>query len=252
LIWLGLVILAAFGGLAIYASLPRRPAGVDNHNTPDARRAFGPMARIGFSTLPVIAAVILYSAIGMPQIPSRPYSERAGERNLAAAAAAANDVTDPDFQTDQQIRRLLSQIVLSLEANPRNLQGWVVLARGSLRLGDIERAVAAFARAYALSGHNPLLAIEYADTRITAQQGQIDKVSRDLILHALGQMPNHQLSRYYYGMMLKQQDKYQQALNVFTDLYRDIPKDDPLSGATEAEIQLLNAEIADATQAEPN
>lgn len=65
-------------------------------------------------------------------------------------------------------------------------------------------------------------------------------------------MPNHQLSRYYYGMMLKQQDKYQQALNVFTDLYRDIPKDDPLSGATEAEIQLLNAEIADATQAEPN
>jgi len=53
-------------------------------------------------------------------------------------------------------------------------------------------------------------------------------------------------------MMLKQQDKHQQALNVFTDLYRDIPKDDPLSGATEAEIQLLSAEIADATQAEPN
>lgn len=252
MIWLGLVILAAFGGLAIYASLPGHHGKSGNAATPGIKLSFGPLARIGFSTLPIIAAVILYTSIGMPQIPSRPYAERAGERNLAAAAAAATDVTDPDFQTDQQIRRLLSQIVLSLEANPRNLQGWIVLARGSLRLGDIERAVAAFARAYALSGHNPLLAIEYADTRITAQQGQIDQVSRDLVLHALGQMPNHQLSRYYYGMMLKQQNKHQQALNVFTDLYRDIPKDDPLSGATEAEIQVLNAEIADATQAEPN
>ncbi|WP_404422522.1 tetratricopeptide repeat protein [Thalassospira australica] len=256
MIWLGLVILAAFGGLAIYASLPRQRDNSDSSDRmggPDRNRLLGPAARIGFSTLPVIAAAVLYAAIGMPEIPSRPYAERAGERNLAAAAAAAaTDVTDPDFQTDQQIRRLLSQIVLSLEANPRNLQGWIVLARGSLRLGDVERAVAAFARAYSLSGHNPFLAIEYADTRITAQQGQIDKVSRDLILHALGQMPNHQLSRYYYGMMLKQQEKYQQALNVFTDLYRDIPKDDPLSGAAEAEIQLLNAEIADATEAEPN
>lgn len=253
MIWLGLVILAAFGGLAIYASLPRRHATSDDAATLGAKRTFGRGARIGFSILPVIAAVFLYAAIGTPQIPSRPYSERAGERNLAAAAAAATDVTDPDFKTDQQIRRLLSQIVLSLEANPRNLQGWVVLARGSLRLGDIERAVAAFARAYALSGHNPLLAIEYADTRITAQQGKIDQVSRDLILHAIGQMPNHQLSRYYYGMMLKQQDKTRQALNVFTDLYRDIPKQDPLRGATEVEIKLLKAEIADAEQAtKPN
>ena len=120
-----------------------RVVAAGGDNGPDGGRAFGLLARIGFSTLPVIAAVILYGAIGMPQIPSRPYAERAGERNLAAAAAAATDVTDPDFQTDQQIRRLLSQIVLSLEANPRNLQGWVVLARGSLRLGDIERAVAA-------------------------------------------------------------------------------------------------------------
>ncbi|WP_417811102.1 tetratricopeptide repeat protein [Thalassospira alkalitolerans] len=251
MIWLGLVILAGFAGLAIFASLQRGNDGMASDGT-DGKREFPTVVRISFALVPVIAAGVLYGTIGTPQIPARPYAERAGERNLAAAAAAASDAADPDFQTDQQIRRLLSQIVLSLEANPRNLQGWVVLARGSLRLGDIDRAVAAFARAYALSGHNPLLAIEYADTRITAQQGQIDKISRELILHALGRMPNHQLSRYYYGIMLKQQGKFRQALNVFVDLYRDIPKDDPLGGATEAEIQSLNAAIADATQAEPN
>jgi len=228
-IWIGLMVLAVLAGSALYASLPKS----DGHGS----RA----RRVTFAALPVIAALGLYAIIGSPNLPSRPYADRAGERNLAAAAAVADNATDPDFKTDQQIRRLLNQIVVSLEVNPRNLQGWVALARGSLRLGNIERAVAAFAQAYALSGHNPLLAIEYADTRITAQDGQIDSTSRDLVLHALGQMPNHLLARYYYGMMLKQNGKSDQALRVLSDLYRDLPKDDPLGNATESEIKALQS-----------
>ncbi len=229
MIWLGLIILGLIAGLGIYASLPKA----------DGTRLS--LARIGFAALPIVAALGLYAILGNPMLPAKPYAERDGERNLAAAAAVADNVTDPNFKSDQQIRRLLNQIVVSLEVNPRNLQGWVALARGSLRLGNIERAVAAFAQAYALSGHNPLLAIEYADTRITAQSGQIDSTSRDLVLHALGQMPNHLLARYYYGMMLKQNEKPAQALRVLTDLYRDLPKDDPLGNATASEIQALQA-----------
>ncbi|MFV1851555.1 MAG: tetratricopeptide repeat protein [Thalassospira sp.] len=229
MIWLGLIILGLIAGFGIYASLPKA-----------AGTRLSP-ARISFAVLPVIAALGLYAILGNPMLPAKPYAERDGERNLAAAAAVADNVTDPNFKTDQQIRRLLNQIVVSLEVNPRNLQGWVALARGSLRLGNIERAVAAFAQAYALSGHNPLLAIEYADTRITAQNGQIDSTSRDLVLHALGQMPNHLLARYYYGMMLKQNEKPVQALRVLSDLYRDLPKDDPLGNATASEIQALQA-----------
>ena len=229
MIWLGLTILALIAGFGIYASLPK------------AEGTRPSPARVSFAVLPVIAALGLYAILGNPMLPTKPYAERDGERNLAAAAAVADNVTDPNFKTDQQIRRLLNQIVVSLEVNPRNLQGWVALARGSLRLGNIERAVAAFAQAYALSGHNPLLAIEYADTRITAQNGQIDSTSRDLVLHALGQMPNHLLARYYYGMMLKQNEKPVQALRVLTDLYRDLPKDDPLGNATASEIQALQA-----------
>jgi cytochrome c-type biogenesis protein CcmH len=237
-IWAGLSVLAILAGMAIYASLPKS----DGHGS----RAL----RMAFAALPVVAAMGLYAIIGNPTLPSRPYAERAGERNLAAAAAVADNASDPDFKTDQQIRRLLNQIVVSLEVNPRNLQGWVALARGSLRLGNIERAVAAFAQAYALSGHNPLLAIEYADTRITAQDGQIDSTSRDLVLHALGQMPNHLLARYYYGMMLKQNGKSDQALRVLLDLYRDLPKDDPLGNATESEIKALQASSDAAISAE--
>ncbi|CAM3614067.1 tetratricopeptide repeat protein [Thalassospira profundimaris] len=229
MIWVGLTVLAVLAGSALYASLPKS----DGHGS----RA----RRVTFAALPIVAALGLYAIIASPTLPSRPYADRAGERNLAAAAAVADNATDPDFKTDQQIRRLLNQIVVSLEVNPRNLQGWVALARGSLRLGNIERAVAAFAQAYALSGHNPLLAIEYADTRITAQDGQIDSTSRDLVLHALGQMPNHLLARYYYGMMLKQNGKSDQALRVLSDLYRDLPKDDPLGNATESEIKALQS-----------
>ncbi|MBR9899242.1 cytochrome C biogenesis protein CcmI [Thalassospira tepidiphila] len=229
MIWVGLAVLALLAGAALYASLPKS-AGQGSR----ARR-------VAFAALPVITALGLYAMLGSPTLPSRPYADRAGERNLAAAAAVADNATDPDFKTDQQIRRLLNQIVVSLEVNPRNLQGWVALARGSLRLGNIERAVAAFAQAYALSGENPLLAIEYADTRITAQDGQIDSTSRDLVLHALGQMPNHLLARYYYGMMLKQNNKPDQALRVLSDLYRDLPNDDPLGNATQSEIEALQS-----------
>ncbi|AUG54122.1 tetratricopeptide repeat protein [Thalassospira marina] len=193
--------------------------------------------------VPVIAAFGIYMWQGHPDMPARPYADRASERNIAAAAAAAVDSDDPDAQTDKQIRRLLGQIVISLESNPRNLQGWLVLARGSLRLGDIDRAVAAYRRAYALSGQNPLLAIEYADTRITAQGGQIDEVSRNLVLHALGQMPNHRLSRYYYGVMLEQQGHLMQSLHVLRDLVRDLPSDAPLHASTAAEIASLEAQI---------
>jgi len=54
-------------------------------------------------------------------------------------------------------------------------------------------------------------------------------------------MPNHLLARYYYGMMLKQNEKPAQALRVLSDLYRDLPKDDPLGNATASEIQALQA-----------
>ena len=229
MIWVGLSALALFCMAVIYVSLPHSNG-----------RAFS-VRKAGYAIIPVLIAFGIYAGIGNPGLPSQPYAERSGERTLAAAAAVAGNVTDPNFKTDQQIQRLLNQIVLSLEVNPRNLQGWVALARGSLRLGNIERAVAAFAQAYALSGHNPLLAIEYADTRITAQNGLIDSTSRDLVLHALGQMPNHLLARYYYGMMLKQSDKPEQALNVLHDLYRDLPKDDPLGNATDSEIKALRA-----------
>ena len=193
--------------------------------------------------VPIVAALGLYLWQGHPEMPARPYADRAGERNIAAAAAASVDSDDPDAKTDKQIRRLLGQIVISLESNPRNLQGWLVLARGSLRLGDIDRAVAAYRRAYALSGQNPLLAIEYADTRITAQGGHIDEVSRNLVLHALGQMPNHRLSRYYYGVMLEQQGHLKQSLHVLTDLIRDLPADAPLHASTASEIASLQAQI---------
>ena len=239
MIWLGLLVLACMVSFAIYVSVPR----TDDH----PKRSLG---RVGVAVVPVIGAIGLYIFLGNPTLPAQPYADRDGERNLAAAAAAAGNVTDPNYKTDQQIRKLLNQIVLSLEVNPRNLQGWIVLARGSLRLGNVERAVAAFARAYALSGHNPLLAIEYADTRITAQNGEIDSTSRDLVLHALGQMPNHLLARYYYGMMLKQDDKSEQALRVLSDLHRDIPKDDPLGNATESEIKALQKKVDQKVEAE--
>ncbi|WP_114089300.1 tetratricopeptide repeat protein [Thalassospira profundimaris] len=206
----------------------------------DRKRAVG----VGLiAIVPVLAALGIYLWQGHPEMPARPYAERASERNIAAAAAASVDADDPDAQTDKQIRRLLGQIVISLESNPRNLQGWLVLARGSLRLGDIDRAVAAYRRAYALSGQNPLLAIEYADTRITAQGGHIDEVSRNLVLHALGQMPNHRLSRYYYGVMLEQQGHLEQSLHVLKDLVRDLPVDAPLHASTAAEIASLQAQI---------
>ena len=239
MIWLGFLILACMVAFAIFASMPKTDA--------PSKRSVG---RLCIAAVPVIGAIGIYAILGNPTLPAQPYAERDGERNLAAAAAAAGNVTDPNYKTDQQIRKLLNQIVLSLEVNPRNLQGWIVLARGSLRLGNVERAVAAFARAYALSGHNPLLAIEYADTRITAQNGQIDSTSRDLVLHALGQMPNHLLARYYYGMMLKQNDKSDQALRVLNDLYRDIPKDDPLGNATASEIKSLQATVDQKVEAQ--
>lgn len=240
MIWVGLSVLAVLVGAAIYASLPK-PVKSDSRSR---------VRRVTFAALPVIAALGLYAILGSPTLPSKPYADRAGERNLAAAAAVAGNVTDPDFKSDHQIKRLLDQIVLSLEVNPRNLQGWVALARGSLRLGNIERAVAAFAQAYALSGQNPLLAIEYADTRITAQDGQIDSTSRDLVLHALGQMPNHLLARYYYGMMLKQTGNGAQALRVLRDLYGDLPSDDPLGNSTAGEIKDLQSALQDDASAE--
>lgn len=212
-------------------------------NGKDTQKTKNMILAIMFAAVPVMVAIGIYMWQGNPEMPARPYAERASERNIAAAAAAAADPDDPDAQTDKQIRRLLGQIVISLEANPRNLQGWLVLARGSLRLGDIDRAVAAYRRAYALSGQNPLLAIEYADTRITAKGGQIDEISRNLVLHALGQMPNHRLSRYYYGVMLEQQGHLTQSLHVLRDLINDLPADAPLSASTAAEISSLEARI---------
>src|SRR6185437_16163965 len=93
-------------------------------------------AVVALALLP-IGAVLLYLALGSPQLPGEP---------LAARMSAPNE--------NRTIESLIAQVENHVEQNPNDGRGWEVLAPVYMRLGRFDDAVRAWRNAIRLNGSN--------------------------------------------------------------------------------------------------
>ncbi|MBP8295912.1 MAG: c-type cytochrome biogenesis protein CcmI [Burkholderiales bacterium] len=102
----------------------------------------------------------------------------------AARAPAGANSPHGDF-TPEQVRALLDKLKARLEANPTDINGWVMLGRGRQLLNEFPASAAAFAKASALKPDDPGLLADYADALAMAQNRDLKGKPWELIQQAL-------------------------------------------------------------------
>lgn len=112
---------------------------------------------------------------------------------IAGAGVAAPGATPEDAEQAENVRKFseaVEQLRAKLEQQPNNGEGWALLARSYVRLGQLEPALAAFKKAVALRGDDAALLVDYADVLAVANNRSLQGEPSALIARALAIDPD--------------------------------------------------------------
>jgi cytochrome c-type biogenesis protein CcmH len=118
------------------------------------------LALLVAAALPVLALTV-YLYVGSPALPGRPYAARL---NAPLEQATADD--------------LVAKVEAHLRKNPDDGRGWDVLAPVYLRMGEVQQAADAFARATRLLGESPKRLAGFARATILLENGVVGEPAR--------------------------------------------------------------------------
>jgi cytochrome c-type biogenesis protein CcmH len=126
---------------AARAEIARRMLAADKGDrAPHPPAVARPWIALALVVAAPLGAVLLYAAVGRPDLPDRP----AAERSSPVAEL-------PPEQQAQMIRNMVESLAARLAQNPDDLAGWRRLARSYRVLGEIEPARAAADKAVKLA-----------------------------------------------------------------------------------------------------
>jgi len=122
---------------------------------------------------------------------------------------------------EQQVRKLQDH----LQANPDDMEGWVMLARSYYFMKQYQAASDAFARTVAMTGEsNPGLLADYADALAMASGRNMAGKPYELVKKALTIDPNHQKSLWLAATATYQAQDYKTTLEYWFTLRKQFPE----------------------------
>jgi len=150
-------------------------------------------------------ALAIVFIIGFPLLTLGLYRFTGSPKALDAQFIAQNKPA-PDINT------ALSNLQEELKSKPDNLEGWVLLARTQMAMGDFEAANTAFKKAIALAPENPDLKAELAEAMLRSSKERSFPIEAvELLQQALAQNPEHERALFFIGMHYLQQGDSTQA-----------------------------------------
>jgi len=179
---------------------------------------------IGAGLVTMAIGLGVYAALGDPEV-------------------ALQDLTGP---TRTDYRALIATLARRMPDRPGDIEGWTLLGRGYLALGNPAQAEKAFARAVDASktirgGVPPALLSDYGEAMSEAA-GQVTKEAEAVFRQALEQDPKDLVSRYYVGLALASRGDKPGAMQLWEGVLADAPPDTPWRGALVNQMAALKAE----------
>ncbi len=137
---------------------------------------------VGIGVVALSSVALMYQLIGTPQ------------------------ALDPAVrQAPQTLSAAVAQLEAALQRDPRQAEGWALLAQSYQQMGDTVKARDAFGQAAALLPDNADLITEAAQARAQADPARrFDTQAQQLLQHALQLNPNHQRARWFLGVAQRQ------------------------------------------------
>ena len=211
--------LAAAQAEAARAEIGRRilalaPADAEAETTPPPARPARITALALMAALP-LAALSLYIAIGRPDLPARPFAERAAE------------AAKPDEAPPQKVLDAVAHLAERLKSEPGNLEGWVLLAQSYGKLERLPEAVEAWRKAAALAPDDPEIASDLAQALTITNQGLVPDEASRLLEAVLAKLPDDPRASHYLALARLQAGDDQGALDRWTKLVAASPEDAP-------------------------
>ncbi len=170
-------------------------------------------------------AVALYLGLGTPGLPGQPFAERP----LASSMMAGGG--------DESLNELIVNLARELQAQPDNLDGWLLLARSYMVTGRYAESVGAFRRAQTIAGPDATIASELGEALVLAAGGTVTPEAFELFDAVLAVMPGDPAARFYAGMFEAQRGEPGAALDIWLALAADTPADAPWFGQLRAAIE---------------
>lgn len=165
-------------------------------------------------------AAIVYAWLGSPGLPDRPFTASA---DLLAGPAAAN----PHQGGDADTATLAAALRAKLDANPDNLDGWLLYARTESRIREWGKAAEGYGNAIALGEKTVDTEAGYGEMLVLAAQGVVTPVAVAAFQQALEIDPKDQASRYYLALADAQAGRTRQAVDSWLALAAELPGDSP-------------------------
>ena len=170
-------------------------------------------AAVAILVLPV-AAWAIYWQLGSPAMPDQPFAGRRAAANTVAAA-------DPHVDLNKALAKLRTH----LEQHPEDLTGWLLLARSELSLGRYREGADAYRHAVDLSGRRADILGDWGEAQVLAAGGTVVPAAREAFDAALKDPETAPRARYYLALAQFQQGDIKGAINAWTALAADSPKD---------------------------
>ena len=108
-------------------------------------------------------------------------------------------IAAPPQMTQEQINDMVAKLAARMEANPDNMQGWLMLARSYKTMGRYAEAAEAYGKAEKVINDDPELLASYAETIAMATGNGLTGKPRQLVERALKIDPQHPHSLFLAG-----------------------------------------------------
>lgn len=162
----------------------------------------------------------------------------ASERRSSAPAAPASA---PHALSFKQIEDMAGKLAQRLKADPKDAEGWAMLARSYTMLGRRAEAVTAYERAVALQGQDASLLADYADALALTRESRLAGEPAALVERALRLDPDHAKALSLAGTAAFERKDYAAAAARWEHLLEVAPADSPF-------VEPMRANIAQARE----
>ena len=184
-----------------------------------------------------VGAIWLYQSLGAGSIAFGPLP---GPSSSAIASSA--NAADPESAAP--VDELMAGLEARLAENPEDQQGWELLGRSHLELGQFVEAANAYQRLYELAGDEPSVMVMYAEALARSRDGALQGEPTALVEKALALEPDNQRGLWLSGLIAIQNGDGQQTLRQWRHLLALLPPDSSVAQGLSEQIREVEARFS--------
>lgn len=138
--------------------------------------------------------------------------------------------------SEEQIVELTGRLAARMEKEPDNVEGWIMLGRSYVALGQFDRAAKAYASAVARAGQDAALLADYADALAMAQGRRLEGEPEKIIQRALAIDPDNMKALALAGSAAFERRDYAGAVVYWERLLKFAPEGSEFAESVRASI----------------